>query len=122
MPTPRNDDPHSHEACLQHHRNNNNSTHTFALLDSGSSVNTGPHGRYLTNYHLSSGSLTAANGSDIPIIGSGSYSPINELTLEKTLLVPSVDSPIVSVSSLTRDNKKIVIFSDPKSYTIPNTT
>ena len=111
-PPPGIDDSHSHEVCPQHHRNNNNSTHTFALLDSGSSVNTVPHERLLTTSHSSSGSsITAANGSSVLSIDSGSYSLVPNLTLDDTLITPSIDSPIISVSSLTHKNNKIVILS-----------
>jgi hypothetical protein len=64
--------------------------------------------------------LAAANGSEIPVLGSGSYSPNINLTLPNALLTPSKDCPIISVSSLTHHNNKIVVFSDPISCIIPN--
>ena len=35
-------------------------------------------------------------------------------------VTPSIDSSIISVSSLTHDNNKIVLFADPKSCIMPN--
>ena len=93
-----------------------------ALLDSGSSVNTLPHLSLLTSFVLSSGlPLMAANGSPIITTGHGFYSPHPNLTLPDALLSPAIPSPIISVSSLTHDHKKIVVFSDPISCVIPNT-
>ena len=115
-PPPDNDDSPTHEICLQPHRNNNNSAPTFALLDSGSSVHTVPNKNLLTSFQHSTGSLlTAANGSSISTLGHGSYSLNNNITIHAVHLSPSIPSPIISVSSLTHDHKKIVVFSDPIS-------
>ena len=98
-PPPDNAGSPSHEVCLQPHRNNNTSTPSYALLDSGSSVNTVPSDSYLTNNQFSSGSLAAADGSVIPVIGEGSYSPVKDLTLDSTLHVPSIDKWLLWKSS-----------------------
>jgi hypothetical protein len=61
-----------------------------------------------------------ADGSSIPTLGIGSYSPNKNITLNNVQHSPSISSPIISVSSLTCDNKKIVVFSDPISCIIDN--
>ena len=101
----------------------NNNTMSSALLDSGSSVNTVPHPSLLTSFVPLSGlPLTAANGSPITTLGHGSYSPHPNLTLPDTLLSLALTSQIFSVSSLTHDHNKIVVFSDSISCVIPNTS
>ena len=42
------------------------------------------------------------------------------ITLTRTELIPSIDYPIISVSSLTHVHNKIVVFADPISDIIPN--
>ena len=121
-PPPDHDRSDSPEVCSSYPRNNNTSLYS-ALIDSGSSVNTVPHQQLLTSFVPSSGQrLTATNGSSIKTLGHGSYSPTKNITLTHTELTPSIDSLIISVSSLIHDNNKIVAFIDPISYIIPNLT
>ena len=95
---------------------------TFTLIDSGSSVDTVPSSHMLTPFHSCPGlTLIAADRSSIPTLGHGSYSPNKNITLNNVQLSPSIPSPIISVSSLTHDHKKIVVFSYPISCIIDNT-
>ena len=65
--------------------NNNNYTCTVPLLDSGSSVNTVPSQSLLTDFTPSLGGLLeAANGTEIQVLGSGSYSPTPHIHLKNT--------------------------------------
>ena len=65
--------------------------------------------------------MIAADGSSIQTLGNGSYSPSKNITLNDVQLSPSIPSPIISLSSLTHDHKKIVVFSDAISCIIDNT-